>query len=687
VPVRLESGSLGTLTVDLGSAGQPGSLAGHHAASSAPAGSGSAGGGSSSSAYSLNLALSHLHLSLVLDASRSMQASDLSDGGPAMADLASSVLSVADEFVHGELDAREEHDLLASVRTLRRDQDSDPFLGPDSADGRAYGGTGEVIDDEDDDLWLPPGSMQPFVDKPRATGEDRGTDAEGAKTLVMGLVEGMLARLKVHVRDVRVRLRFPAGLDEVEGDCGDDGSGGAVELELRMSAVSYHDDYTASAPVGRSGPGKALRFASLTVALLQRPASASSAPTPTRRSSASTLDQTGPVRPSATSRSSSSSSSDGDPHSTLMMSQAIADLRDSRLTESTQSLYESATEGGGASSLAPNPADTDLNPWGSGVEQPPTPEAAQEPQFWQTLLSLGDEDVILRFGSAALSTTRTSPLRPQAPSLQRSASSSSGDAGSRPASRISLAALHGPSISLQVPAVTALILPEQTEALSNIIGQMLASRPVPPEHPSTAAGDASRAPAPATHLFLNMRSVMVIAVYTDHVLPPAAIDAFWSKPRGGVLPAGHLVCTLGRIEALSSPSAPVVQPKGASLQRAADLVLYVEDLSVFEHLAPAVVASSAGTTDPAPAVAPILIVDPDLPKQYEGSFPAFDSHDWRSGDRARKAGAVEKAWRVRSGRAKFASSAKESSPADFGPALRATQSVTSSEGQRLRSRS
>lgn len=661
MPVRLESGSLGTLTVDLGSAGQPStsSSASHHS-TSAPAGSGSSSGGGGSSAYSLNLALSHLYLCLVLEPPQSLQASGLSDDGPATADLASSVLSVADEFVHGELDAQEEHDLLASVRTLRRDQDSDPFLAVDSEGRRRQS------EEDNDDLWLPPGAMRPFVEKPRPD----QTDAEGVKSLVMGLVEGMLARLKVQVQDVRVRIRFPPTSDKPGDDCDEE-----IIIELRMSAVSYHNEITSSSESAK--PGKVLRLSSFKVTLLQQSQPISSVSTPTRRSSTSTLFQPSPIRQSTTSHSSSSSSSDGDPNSTLMMSQAIADLREGSLTDSSQSIYQSATEGGTASFLVPNPADT---PW-ANAEPVSIRRPLPEPESWQTLLSLGDEDVILRFGAASPTATRSFPSRPQAPSLQRSGSSSSGDTGSKPTSRISQTALQGPSISLQVPDVIVLILPKQVAAVSNIVGQLLASRPSPPAPSLTAPKGVTSTATPSAHLLLNLRSVMLVAVYTEDALPSAALDAFWSKPRGGILSAGHLVCKLGPVEALSSPPASAIPSRDPLPVHSANQALYIEDLSLFEHLAPSVVALSAGSGDPAPAVAPILIVDPNLPSQYEGTFPTFDSHDWRSGDRARKAGAVEKAWQVRSGRAKFAPSAKESSPAHRGPALHALQSEASTESK------
>lgn len=705
VPLRLESGSLGVLTADLGTSLSP---------SAAPAPAHGAG----SSTYSLNIALSHLHLNLVLDPARaipSADASQSSDGAAApMVDLASSVLSVADEFVHRELDAQEGQDLLNSVRTLRRDQSSDPFVSPDAGD------------DDDDDLWLPPGAMRPFVDRPRAEAVGGGggaaaggkpADAEGAKTLVMGFVEGLMARLKVNVKDVRVRVRFasPHGGDDDDDD--EDGVG-AVELELRMSAVSYQDEPSPHSSSGADpsvsgGKAKTLRFSSFKVVMLQPPPPTSSPSTPMRRSSTPTLFQSSTLRSSATSHSShsSSSSSDGDPHSTLMMSQAIADLRDSKLDDASQSLYESATEGA-SSFLTPTPLHEDRNPLDSQAE--PLANTASLPQggppaeVWRTLLSLGDEDIVLRFTPAPPATTsHTAPVRPQAPSLQRSSSSSSSDMGSRPTSRIASAVLQGPAVSLYVPAVAVLVLPEQFATMSRAVGLVLAGQPPPPP-PSPVPSPEELRRSAAPHLLLYVRSILLVAVYTDDEIPPATLDSFWSRPRGGVLPAGHLVARVGRIEAHSNPHASAARPtanraasRKAGLSRSpssmghagpfkevpsstTDLALFVEDFSLFEHLSPAVVASSAGTSNPSPAVAPIIIMDPDLPSQYDfgsaGSFPDFESQDWRSGGRARKAGAVEKAWRVRSGRAKFAAAHAEASPVDIGPTLRASRSLAPGEG-------
>lgn len=685
MPLRLESGSLGTLTADFGS----GPLSRAQTTSSSQP----------SSSYSLNLALTHLHLNLVFDPTRLSNSTDGSQHaeGEPIVDLASSVLSVADDFVSSELDAQEERDLLASARTLRKDQSSDPFVSPEA-------------EDEDKDMWLPPGSMQPFMDR-RAAGEEgsgqtKAPDAEGAKTLVMGFVEGMLARLKVNVKDVRVRVRFASlGLD---GDSDDGAEEESVELELRMSGISYQDEATPTASTEGASRSKVLRFSSFSVAMLQRPALPPSSPsTPMLRASTSTLNSSPGLHHSIVSNdsSASSSSSDGDPHSTLMMSQAIADLRHSMLEKSTQSLYESATEDGPSASFRPpSPKVEDLDPFQSTN----TPQAELSEELWRTLLSMGEEDVVLRFSPSPASVP-PSTSRPQAPGMQRTPSSAS-DIGGRMTSRLSIGNLQGPSISLSVPAVTLLVLPDQVRSLSNTVSLLLNNCPSSPT-PAKREEPVETGRSTAPHILLDIRSVLLIAVYSDEEVPPSALDSFWSaKSKGGHLQSGHLACKLGRIDLYAKLNASATDthphrstPRNLTLSRspsslggssphketppsAGDLIVAVESFSVFEHLSAALVASSAIAGDPSPAVAPIVLVDPDLPNQYEfggaGAFPEFESQDWRSGSRARKAGAVEKAWRVRVGRAtKFAASAGEASPVDVGPVVRATRSSLPDHGK------
>lgn len=147
----------------------------------------------------LSLSLQTLHLDLNLSPTTTSPSTLPQDPLSPSLDLAHSVTSAADDFLHTELDAYEESALASSIQQSIIFTQSNPFI-------------------KDDEL---PGAF-PFP----AAGIGGGGETT---TVLAGLVERVLARLECVVRDVRVRIRIEGegvvevrvgeiGYGEVEGE-------------------------------------------------------------------------------------------------------------------------------------------------------------------------------------------------------------------------------------------------------------------------------------------------------------------------------------------------------------------------------------------------------------------------------------------------------------------------------------
>lgn len=214
-------------------------------------------------------------------------------------------LALAHEFVSHELSPAEDAELRASLHLSPSESIDLPG---------AFGGGQRVFEEA------------PSV----------GNQAEEVEaTMLAGVVEKVLARLGIQVRNLRVRLKWAmeAGEEAAAGQ-------GEHELELRIENIAFAgtSENTPSASPRRSSKRLSLSPPKLYLHSRMPPARDAPAPSPTR-----------PVRtPFRRSSSSSSSSSSEDEHDILAMSQSIADLRVSSHTNaggSRSDLFTSATSG------------------------------------------------------------------------------------------------------------------------------------------------------------------------------------------------------------------------------------------------------------------------------------------------------------------------------------------------------
>lgn len=211
-------------------------------------------------------------------------------------DLASSVTSAADDFVHDELDAFEGAELDRSIRESLILSHTDPFSREALPGGFPSAGGGSSRRQSEPEL-------NPLPDQVEST------------TVLTGLVERILSRLQINVKQVRVRLRYE-----------DDQHGGIVEL--RLGEVAYADQ----TPEASTEPRKTVRavtVSSVGVYLLPLPK-------PQAEQRQPPVLRPFPVArtPSTASSSSISSDDSSDQFHSMAMSQAVADLRESVIVPS-----------------------------------------------------------------------------------------------------------------------------------------------------------------------------------------------------------------------------------------------------------------------------------------------------------------------------------------------------------------
>lgn len=527
---------------------------------------------------------------------------------------------MTDDFLRHELTSREERELVESIHSLRTpttDDDLDPFFSPKSAQRNLptspiYPPQGLNDDDDDDNHWLPPGSMPRANSRPHAS----ANEVEGARTVLTGLVEGLLARLKVDVEDVRVQIRLMGTAD---------GDQPEVTFELRIAHVRYREE---SPSVPGASSAKTIRISSPKIVYRLVPAVARPrTPVPQPRSH------------SASSCSSSSSSED-DAQVSMKMSQAVFDLRESSIAG--ESVYASAQGGSFFEAPLSSPASE------NAPFSPPPPNSALEEGSkdqeeaaveWRTLVSFGEEQLVLRLTSA-----------PDTPAL--SSTSPSDPPSPRPLSPPLSLDLYVPPISiLLLPSFLSPVLHTIVPSLSSSHSQHIARRPSPPPSPL-------QSPAQSRVDFsLRIKSILVIMFYHEEPMDPSLETQFWKHPTGGILGGGELDLWIDdvRTSYQTSPSpqsSPHIHSSRPSplVSHPSHLLLTIRDIAVFEHLAqPSPAPAAALAAQPSAIQVPVLIFDSNLPLQYDLSrpdhFPEIEHLDWR-GPSAGKT-SRDRSWKVR----------------------------------------
>ena len=519
-------------------------------------------------------------------------------------DLAASVTSAADEFLHDELDAYEEAELDRSIRQSLILSRSDPFIQdtvPGAFPSSSNDGDGEPL----------PATVE-------------------STTVLAGLVERILARLEFKINAVRIRVRQR------------DRDGGSV-VELRIGQIKYADEFNQEET---SATTRTVRISDISIYMLDRTP-------PTVRPG---------YTPSRSSSTSSASSSDFDGNMENMMSSAIADLRQSTISEvdSDASVYQSAMSERSAQSVH---GETPVAESGAS-----TPRVEQERGVM--ILSFGNDEVVLRMR------TTPPPISGQAPPPST---------GSRPIPHRAPSTSAGsmlPSIDFDVSigTIAIMLLPSHMAAILSMSRDMSSSSPKNQPALPVAATEKSQSKMDGK---VRVKGIYVSAVYEMAIPPPEnfseSVSSYWNRPASFYLPIGHLKLNLEGLEAAYSTTGytprlqsvhtatrPIARRSSTTSTirfgpRPPIVTLRITDPSIFEYIATDTTAASDEPENSIPGGAyPVLLFDAGLAKQYDislpdgkhtygpgvNTFPEFDVVDWRNSGLHKKSGG-EKAWRVR----------------------------------------
>ena len=583
----------------------------------------------------LTITLDTLHLELDLSAPstkgkepetpRQLRSQQASHPSPSL-DLAGSVTTAADEFLHEELDAYEEAELDRSIRQSLILSTNDPFSQED----------------------LPGAFPSPELGSAEGPSSPLSPSAE-SMTVLAGLIERVLARLDFQANNVRVKINY-----------GHPTHGGS--FELRVGKVRYADE---SLPVEEGGPRSITRVARISsVEVFYLPKAGSSV------SSSPVRPTFSPSNRSMSTSSSSSTMSSGDANADMIMSQAVADLRQSMMTSSVASgasVYEDALD-----ELTEEPDISTKKDEGNGDagqdedrSATPTPAPHITTQVPDVLvLSCGHEDIVLRI-------TTTRAQIPLVSGQSFTSSSSPPPSVSRPSIDPLASALPLCQVQLSIGFISCLLFPDQTTALLGMV-QALAT---PSSDTKEEASMTSQPLQPRLEISLAVKGINMALVYdlsSDISQLEAPISRFWSKPSTTYLPVGHLKLVAQALEARYSFNGFVPRPAPASKlsktqilpNRRATITTpplpewsgTIHQLSIFEYIP----SSPSPTADPPSASAlPVLIFDSNLTKQYDAglsgastvrsaheAFPEYETVDWLDAKLQGRPGG-ERIWRVR----------------------------------------
>ncbi|WVW83423.1 hypothetical protein I302_105443 [Kwoniella bestiolae CBS 10118] len=569
-------------------------------------------------------------------------------------DLAESVTSAADDFLHEELDAYEEAELDRSIRQSLVLNATDPFSNDEVPGSFPFGGP-----------------TSPGLD-----GQPLPATVEST-TVLAGLVERILARLEFKIKNIKIQIRF------------DDEDHGGI-FEVRVAEIKYADETSSQAESSENDNSRttirSIRLSGVTIHMLPIPTAVGSSGTPSSRPTFSTSSRSSSIS------SNSTASSSGGEYQDMMMSQAVVDLRESTMSDlnSDASVYLSAMSEKPAVS-SPGIPEKVINEEDSSRSATPTPTSPVMTPKDRLLLTFGSEDIVLRMKttrqlSPSSYDTATSPGLPSSPTLNKQPPNPT-------PSRL-------PSIDIDVSigTIASVILPEQAAIILSALQYATVG---------TSSSNSSNAPAspasgpqavnqPQLTARVRLRALYASVIYDMSASsdPHFASDvvSFWAKPSTTFIPNGHLRVRLDTLEAHYASEAFTVrnqtitrphkpnQPSTTRLPRRTSTItrpgpppptlsITLQDASIFEYLASDTTTGDPSDIPPGGAF-PVLLFDTILPRQYDVApgvsssslsttlhrpeqngrspvFPEFDSVDWRNSGLQRKAGGSEKQWKVK----------------------------------------
>lgn len=561
-------------------------------------------------------------------------------------DLAESVTSAADDFLHHELDAYEEKELEGSIRQSLILSQTDPFIS-DVPGGFPLGSPGEIS----------PGRPLP-------------ANMEST-TVLAGMVERILARLEFRVEKIKIRLVI-----EDEEDV----------VELTVGRIRYADESEAQTNDDGKSTTRAIRISNISLDIVPSQRKPPSLVIPQRQS----------LEPSVSSSTSTASTSSGNDYSDMFMSQAVVDLRQSLLTPeqisepaNEQTVHESnmfysalsqpnesepgASTGIKRSGISQNPKLADEIEEERSRSETPTPETKPQPSGIP-VLSFGQEDVVLH-----MRTTR--------PLISAGHQTSFND--NKPTVEI----------NITIGTITTVLLPSHLKLLISALQTLQAlcqkdDVPAAKDKPAQSTSPQTRLTATTKLKAFYVSLVYDLSAETSLNLH-STMASHLTRPTNPI-PYPHLRFRLDTLVASyqspghSNPSRPAfTRPtpnmSTANLRRKSsgharfgslpsNLTVNVGDISLFEWMGEGMIA-------------PVILFDPGLKHQYDlpsapphkgqAGFPECECRDWRE---EKKTGS-EKAWRVRPRGRGILKGGARATTEDEGPVVHVRQDLGSDSGE------
>ena len=559
----------------------------------------------------IGLSLESLHLTFIVSATQQ------TPKRVAVSNIADSVASVAESFMHDELDTQEEATLMGSIHS-------------------ELSGSGESLDHV-------PGGLDPFLseDESHTEGEPSGV------SIFATLVERLLSRFEFDSTDLKITLVHPEHASFTLNVP-------AIQYRTRVKDAHLPSSSQANANSLSTGVTRSIHISGVTISTRclrppsPQPLVPSASPSASAVSFATRTMTPGSTAHSPTLPSPISDTSDLDEETTMFMSQSLAGLPPRPISPSSSvssSMYQSAVSiapGGRSTAIFTPTSAADQNqpdprrsPAISDADIRPKLDIVTEEIEDELLFSLGNEPIVLQLWTP-------SHAGPRSSDAEMPSSSYSGPPPARPSRRpknpepkepglVKLDATIGVvSLALRARHIRAII------DLANLWGSHVSTRlpdnqspPNLPSRPSLQRVDTS----------LRLRG-LVIALLPVNVTSTArkeTLSQFFAHP---LIPPhsshGYVRIHLDEFLATASmqPSPPPATSRPTS--RPGNTITVhasLTDLSTFSFI-------RAGETRL--SAIPLMIVDPHLPSQYGPThvhpnlrdpnpatrLPEFDVLDW-----------------------------------------------------------
>jgi autophagy-related protein 2 len=541
---------------------------------------------------SVGLALESLHLTFNIMPTTSKL--------PPSAELADSMLSVAETFIHDELNDYDEAAIRESIYSdAGGSQSIDPV----------------------------PGGLDPFITE---HGGNHDSEPPGV-SIFATLVERLLARFEFDASDIRITLVHT----------------GHSSLTLNIPSIRYHtelnNDGVSSNPARQAqGVLRTIQISGVNITTRNlRPISPQSLTSLHASQSSQYASSTTATPPRSPSQSSiSSDSSDMDDDTTMMMSQSIVGLP--MRPPSPASSVESSMY---ASAVSTVPIASEMVVCSPSTDQSQTiPTAVSKPAPLLTVTKEIEDELILSFGSEpiVLRLVAPSPVTPQ-PNASSSSATTHPDSAASSHPEVT-PSTTSEALKLEV-SIGVMALTLRAVQIRNLLEMtehwMSHSRDLAPqtsskELPQSPNGILSRYDAS-----LRVRGVVTLLLPADSFYAtPDALSNFYQRPLVPPhLSFGYVRLHIDNISASMSslPLKPSPHTISNSLGSTTTGQLSIDDTSLFAFLP----SDTPGDSSRLYA-SPIVIVDPHLQSQYppnhvhpdlreanaEHVLPAFDVVDW-----------------------------------------------------------